>query len=213
MNPTMLLTQMLPLIVFIVVDAVFNNIKASIISAVVFAIGQLIFYFIKTGQFDWFVLLDVGLIVGLGTVSLILKNEMFFKIKPAVIEIAAIIFLMVMALSPDSFLLNYFGRMMPKGSSINPLAVGMMKTMIFWMCGYMLVHIGAVLYTAFFSSRKMWAFVSGPGFYLLFIPVMVFLLVKALKKKRQLRNKNAPPRHLPVFASMSQPQGKQGKKK
>jgi cytochrome c-type biogenesis protein CcmH/NrfF len=38
-----------------------------------------------------------------------------------------------------------------------------MKTMLLWMSGYVLIHIGAVLYTAFYSSRKMWAFFSGPG--------------------------------------------------
>ncbi len=179
-----LLGQMLPLIVFIIVDSVCNNIKVSIISAIVFAAGQLLFYYMKTGRFDWFVLLDVGLIAGLGFISIVLKNEMFFKVKPAIIEAATIIFMLVLIFSPDRFLLDYFGRMMPKGMMLNPAAIGALKKMLLFMCGYILVHVGAVLYTAQFSSRKMWAFVSGPGFYFLFIPVMAFIIVKRLRMRR-----------------------------
>lgn len=179
-----LLAQMLPLIVFIIVDSVCNNIKISIISAIVFAAGQLLFYYMKTGRFDWFVLLDVGLIAGLGFISIVLKNEMLFKVKPAIIEAATIIFMLVLIFSPDRFLLDYFGRMMPKGMALNPAAMSSLKKMLLFMCGYILVHIGAVLYTAQFSSRKTWAFVAGPGFYFLFIPVMVLVVVKRLRMRR-----------------------------
>jgi intracellular septation protein A len=186
MTPLQLLGQMLPLIVFIIVDSLFNNIKISIISAIAFALCQLAFYYAKTRAFDWFVLLDVGLIAALGSISIVFKNDLFFKVKPAIIEAATIIFFLVMVLSPDRFLSDYFGRMMPKGMALRPGAIGAMKTMLLWMCGYVVIHIGAVLYTAFHSSRRMWAFVSGPGFYLLFIPVMAVLIVKNVRKRRRL---------------------------
>jgi intracellular septation protein A len=186
MSPMTLLGQMLPLIVFIIVDSLFNNIKISIISAIAFAIVQLVFFYVKTNQFDWFVLLDVGLIVGLGTISIVLKNEIFFKVKPAVIEGATIVFFLVLILLPDHFLLGYFGRMMPSGMILKPAAVGTMKTMLLWMTGYVLLHIGAVLYTAFYSTRKIWAIVSGPGFYLLFIPVMIVIIAKTVRKRRSI---------------------------
>ena len=190
MSPMMLLGQMLPLIVFIIVDSLFNNIRISIVSAIVFAAGQLVFFYVKTGQFDWFVLLDVGLIIALGTISIVFKNDFFFKVKPAIIEGATIIFFLVLIFSPDRFLLDYFGRMMPAGMVLKPTAIGTMKTMLFWMCGYVLLHIGAVLYTAFYSSRKIWAFVSGPGFYLLFIPIMVVIIAKNVRMHRRLSMNN-----------------------
>jgi intracellular septation protein A len=198
MNPMMLLGQMLPLLIFIIVDSIFNNIRTSIISAVVFAAGQLVFYFVKTGRFDWFVILDVALIAGLGAISIIFKNEIFFKVKPAIIEAATIIFFLALVVSPDKFLLDYFGRMMPSGMTLNPAAMGIMKKMLLWMCGYVVIHIGAVLYTAFYSSRKLWAFVSGPGFYVLFVPVMGVVLVKAIRKRRRGLILNAP-QGLPIF--------------
>ena len=183
--PLQLLAQMLPLIVFIIIDSLFNNIRFSITSAVVFAAGQLIFFYVKTGQLDWFVLLDVGLIVALGAVSVIFKNDLFFKVKPAIVEAAAIVFFMVMALSPDRFLLGYFGRMMPKGMVMTPQTIGVMKHLLLIMCVYILVHIGAVLYTALYASRRMWAFVSGPGFYLLFIPAIGMILLRRYRRRRR----------------------------
>ena len=176
---------MLPLIVFIIVDALFNNIRVSIISAIVFATGQVAFFYVKTGRVDWFIFLDVGLILGLGIIAILFKNEMFFKVKPAIVEAAAIIFFLVLIFSPDQFLLDYFGRMMPKGKVLNPAAIGLMKTMLVWMSVYILLHIGAVLYTALYSSRKLWALVSGPGFYVLFIPIMAVLIIKALRRRRK----------------------------
>lgn len=186
MNPMLFLGQMLPLIVFIIVDSIFNNVRISIVSSIVFAAGQLVFYYAKTGRFDWFVLLDVGLIIALGTIAIIFKNDLFFKVKPAIIEAATIVFFLVLVLSPDRFLFDYFGRMMPAGMVLKPSAIGTMKSMLLWMCGYVLLHIGAVLYTAFYSSRRMWAFVSGPGFYLLFIPVMGVLIFKNVRRQRNL---------------------------
>lgn len=173
-----LLGQILPLIVFVIVDSISSNIRVSIISAIVFAAGQLLLFYFKTGQFDWFVLLDVGLIAAFGIVSIVFKNEMFFKVKPAVIEGATVIFLLVMIFSPDSFLLNYFGRMMPKGMALKSAMIGPLKTMLHLMCWYIVLHICSVLYTAFYASRRTWAIVSGPGFFLLFIPVMIVLLIR-----------------------------------
>jgi len=183
MNPTFFLIQMLPLIVFIIIDTVTNNIRLSIVSAVVFAAGQLVYFYMKTGRFDWFVLLDAGLIVALGAVSVILKNDLFFKVKPAIIEAITVVFLFVLVAAPETFLLSYFNRMLPAGMTLNPLAIGTMKSMLVWMCVYVLLHIAAVLYTAFYSSRRVWAFVSGPGVFLLFIPVVVVLLVKNSRRR------------------------------
>lgn len=188
MNPTFFLIQMLPLIVFIIIDTVTNNIRLSIVSAVVFAAGQLVCFYMKTGRFDWFVLLDAGLIVVLGAVSVVLKNDLFFKIKPAIIEAITVVFLFVLIAAPETYLLGYFNRMLPAGMTLNPLAIGTMKSMLVWMCVYVLLHIGAVLYTAFYSSRRVWAFVSGPGVFLLFIPVVAVLFVK--KNRRRMKAKS-----------------------
>ena len=187
MNPTVFLTQLLPLVVFIVVDALVTDVRISIVCAVVFAVGQLAWTWAKSHQLDWFVLLDVGLIVALGGVAVVFKNDLFFKVKPAIIEAITIVFMVALILAPDDFLKGYFGRMMPT-RPLQPEAIAVMKSMLRWMSLYIAVHIAAVLYTAFRSSKQTWAWVSGPGFYLLLIPLMAVVLAKRIKARRRARN-------------------------
>jgi hypothetical protein len=177
------LTQLLPLLVFIVVDALVTDVRISILCAIVFALGQLTLTWAKTHQFDWFVLVDAGLIAVLGGVAIAFQNDLFFKIKPAIIEAVGIALMLALIFAPDRFLLGYFGRLMP-GRLLRPEALGPLKSMLAAMCLYTTLHIAAVLYTAFRSSRQVWAWVSGPGFYLLFIPIMAVVIAKRLKARR-----------------------------
>lgn len=186
MNPTLLLTQLLPLLVFIVADALVTDVRVSILCAVVFALGQLAFTWARSHAFDWFVVLDVGLIASLGAIAIVFKNDVFFKVKPAIIEGITIVFMLALILAPDRFLMGYFGRIMP-GRELRPEALAAMRSLLGWMALYTAVHLGAVLYTAFRSSKQTWAWVSGPGYYLLFVPIMAVVLGKRLKARRRER--------------------------
>ena len=181
-NPMRLfLIQLLPLIVFIVVDSFVTDVRISIASAIIFAAGQMVFVYVHSRRFEWLILIDVGLIAGLGGVSIAFDNELFFKVKPAIIEGLTIIFILVLILAPGRFLLRYFGRMMP-GMVFRPEALRMMKLMLGLICAGTAVHIGGVLYTAFYSSKEVWAFVSGPGFYIIVLPIGVIpVIIKRLR--------------------------------
>lgn len=181
---TMLL-QMLPLLVFILVDMIFSNTVISIVSAILFAIFQMGFTFVKTGSPDYFVLIDVVLIAGLGAVSIFLKNDLFFKMKPAIIEAVMVVLIIALALSPESFLIKYLSRFLPAGMQLLPEMVPAMKRMLAGVAFYTILHIGAVWFTAFHSSRKVWALVSGPGYFFIFIPIMAIVLYKRFRKPAQ----------------------------
>lgn len=186
MNPMkLLMIQLLPLLVFIVIDSFVDDVRISIGCAVLFAIGQLAFTWVATRRFEWLILVDVGLIAGLGAVSIALDNDLFFKVKPAIVEALVIVLFVVLLVAPSRFLLRYVGRMMP-GRVLRPEAVGAMKVMLTVICAATALHIGAVLYTAFQSSREVWAFVSGPGFYLFVLPAGagVVLVMRARRPKR-----------------------------
>lgn len=197
MNIITLFLQLLPLLVFIVADAVFNNPKLSIILAVITAAGQMAFFYRQNGQIDWFILLDVALIVSLGALSILLNNDLFFKLKPGLIDFIAIILFLVFIFSPDKFLLGYFGRIMQaQNMSFRPDMVPVMKTMLGWMCLYFALHAGAVVYTALYASRKTWAFVAGPGLYFLFIPALVVIIIKKVRQKRHVPSPSVGTSHL-----------------
>ena len=189
MSPVVLLTQLLPLIVFIVVDALVTNPRISILCAVLFALGQLAYTWIKSRRLDWFVVIDVGLIVILGGIAIVFENDRFFKVKPAIVEGISIVLMLALIVAPDRFLVGYLGRTMP---TLRPEALGVMKSMLVWMSLSTALHVVAVLYTAFRASRQTWAWVSGPGFYLVLIPIVAYVLAKRRRKAAQAPGGSPP---------------------
>jgi intracellular septation protein A len=189
MRPVVLLTQLLPLLVFIVVDALVTDARISILCAVVFALGQLVYTWRNSRRLDWFVVVDVGLIAILGGIAIVFENDQFFKVKPAIVEGISIVLMVALVFAPDAFLIGYLSRNMP---SLRPEVLGVMKSMLVWMAFFMGLHVVAVLYTAFRASRQIWAWVSGPGFYLMFVPVVVFVLVRRRRALRRARLSRAP---------------------
>lgn len=172
------LLQVLPLLVFVLVDLLVDDVRISIAAAIAFAAVQLVVTWARTKRFDWFVVLDVALIAGLGGVSIALKDELFFKIKPAIIEGVTIAFMVGLLLAPTPFLIRYVERLTP-GKALTPDGLALMRAMLAWGSVATGVHIVAVLYTAFFQSKAVWAAVSGPGFYVAFAPVMGILVWRA----------------------------------
>jgi intracellular septation protein A len=176
LNPLMpFLTQLLPLLAFLVVDAFVTDVRISIAVAIAFAVVQLLVTWARARRFDWFVVLDVVLIAGLGGLSIALEDEFFFKLKPAIIEGVSVVVMLALVFAPARFLLAYLGRMVPNGS-LGPEAVGMMKQLLWLMCACTVVHIALVLYTAVAATKETWAFVSGPGFYLCLLPLGAYVL-------------------------------------
>ena len=51
MTQIQLLAQILPLLVFIVVDSIWNDVKISIVSAIVLLLSNYFYFYYKTGQF------------------------------------------------------------------------------------------------------------------------------------------------------------------
>lgn len=186
MSPTFFIIQMLPILIYIVVDTIWSKPIVSISAAIACATFQLWFTWQQKQMVDWFILLDVALIVGMGVISIVLKDETFFKLKPAIINALFMVFMVVLIVSSDSFLEGYMGRMLPKGMALNAQVIAAMKQMLFFMIFFLAAHTGAVIYTALYSSKKLWAFIAGPGMFFFFIPVMAVVLYRRYKTKKAL---------------------------
>ena len=172
------LLQVLPLLVFVLVDLLVDDVRVSIAAAIGFAALQLVVTWARRRRFDWFVVLDVAFIAGLGGVSIALKDELFFKLKPAIVEGVTIAFMVGLLLAPTRFLTRYLERL-TAGKAIGPEGLSLMRAMLTWGSVATAVHIVAVLYAACFESKAAWAAVSGPGFYVAYVPVIGFLLWRA----------------------------------
>lgn len=188
MNRSKLLLQLLPgfipLFVFIIADEIWGT-KIGLIVAIAFGVGELIYTWVKDRKFDKFILFDTLLIVVLGIVSIILDNDVFFKLKPALIGSLMCIILGISVFTPANLILNMSQRYM-KGMNLNDSQYIMlqknMKTM-FWI---FTIYTLLVFYSVWFMSKEAWAFISGALFYIIFGVWFLFEIVKNKIAQRSL---------------------------
>ena len=195
MNQRRLLLQLIPgfipLFAYIIADDLWGT-ETGLIVAIGFGLAELTFYRIKDGRFDKFILLDTLLIVVLGVVSVALDNDIFFKLKPALLGVLMCIFLGISAFTPGNLMLNMSKRYM-KGIDLDDQQQVMLKNNLksmFWMLvGYTLL----VFYSTWFMSKEAWAFISGGFLYILFGLWFVFELVrKNIVQKRMAKEEWLP---------------------
>jgi len=179
-----LLPGFLPLFVFIAADEIWGT-KIGLIVAVVFGIAQLIFTFIREKRFDKFVIFDTGLIVIMGVISIVLENDIFFKLKPALIGLILVVILGISAFTPNNFMLAMSKRYI-KDVEINDAQIKQLTTSIKAMFFIFLAHTLLVFYSAFYMSKEAWVFISGGLFYILFGAYFVFEFARNKFKAKNL---------------------------
>jgi isopentenyldiphosphate isomerase/intracellular septation protein A len=173
----------IPLLIFIIADEFFGT-KIGIIAAITVGILEFSYYYIKYRQIEKFVLFDVGLIITLGAISLILENDLFFKLKPALIETILLILLGIHAFSNKPLLL-LLGKRYLKDLQIDELQIGLMKKITRLIFFIVLFHTALIIYAAYYLSTEAWAFISGGLFYIIFGLVFVgqFVYFKFFKPR------------------------------
>lgn len=155
--------------------------------AIASGIIELCYYWIKDKTFDKFILLDTLLIIVLGVISIVFDNEVFFKIKPALIGALMCIILGLSVFTPANLLLNMSKRYM-RGIELNDNQYQhFLRNMrvLFWI---FLGYTGLVFYSVWFMSKEAWAFISGGLFYVIFGAYFLYELVKNKLKNKQLQN-------------------------
>ena len=139
-----LLPGLIPLFIFILADEIWGT-TIGLYVALGFGVGEFLFYLIKDKIIDKFILLDTGLLLVMGVISIALENDIFFKIKPALIEG---ILLSVIAFSlwgPKNIIMamsqRYMGEMI-----LNPEQEKMMRQsmiVVFWITSaHIVLEIG-----------------------------------------------------------------------
>ena len=172
----------LPLIVFIMADAIWGT-EIGLIVAIGVGIIEFIFSYIKDKVIDKFILLDVGLIVVLGTVSILLENEIFFKLKPALIELIFCVVLGISVFSPVNIMMLMSKRYM-KNIELNEAQVQQFSRSLQALFYIFLAHTVLIVYSAFFMSKGAWAFISGGLFYILFAVYFGFEFIRTRRKRK-----------------------------
>jgi isopentenyldiphosphate isomerase len=130
--------------------------------------------------------------VALGAVSIILDNDIFFKLKPGLIELILVAVLGISAFSPVN-IIGLMGQRYMKGTTFNDAQVVQMRKSLKSLFYIFTAHTLLVFYAAFFMSKEAWAFISGGLFYILFGVYFLIELVRQKRKQKQLVNEEWVP--------------------
>ena len=173
----------IPLFVFIIADELFGT-ETGLIVAVAVGVVQLVYYIIRYRRLEKFIFFDTGLIILLGSISILLHDEIFFKLKPGLIELILVALVGVHAFSSKPVLLlmgkRYLGDM-----KILPEQEEMMRRLSKVLFFIFLIHTILIVYSAYFWSKEVWAFISGGLFYILFGIILAgqWVYIKFFKNK------------------------------
>ena len=168
---TMLLFDLVPLIVFTILDTL-GNMRYALIGAVIAAIINLLYSHLFLGGIDAISLVFVGIIVFSAALSYYAQNPLFFKLKPAAIAcMTACIMLVTSAIDTPVMveMVDQYAPMMPEMIK-NPveqerLLTVLERTNLYMGFGFIIYAI-ACTWAAFYMSRWSWLAISGPGLYL-----------------------------------------------
>lgn len=166
----------IPIILFVIADSIWG-IKTGLIIAVIFGALQFAYVLLKHKKAEYFILADTLLLIVLGIVSLLLNNDSYFKLKPAMIESIFAVLLGISVYSKHNIMM----QMSKKYFKDIQLTEGQAKefrrnlTVTFYL---FILHIVLVVYSAYFMSEQAWAFVSSVLLYILFGGYFLFQYVR-----------------------------------
>lgn len=173
----------LPLLIYILVEDLVGF-MAAVTLAVVFAAVQLMVIFFREKKWDFFTLLDLGILVLLSGISLAFHSDRMIKLKPAFMNLLFIGMIGVTVYSSRPLLIEMLRRNL-RGIPLEEDQVKEMKRMMKGVLVLLVFHTGLIIYAAYYLSSEAWGFISGGLFYLLF--VFMIILELARKKWNQIR--------------------------
>ena len=195
MNRTALLKKLLPgfipLFIFIVADEVWGT-KTGLFVAIGVGVLEMLWIAIREKRFEKFVLFDTLLLVVLGAVSILLHNDIFFKLKPGLIELILIAVLGVSAFSKLN-IIGLMGKRYMKDIAFNDAQMAQMQKSLKYLFYIFSLHTVLVFYSAFYMSNEAWAFISGGLFYIIFAVYFLFEMYRQRRKNKKLINEEWVP--------------------
>jgi isopentenyldiphosphate isomerase/intracellular septation protein A len=177
-----LLPGFIPLIVYIVADEIWGM-KIGLIVALLTGIGEMVMTWIKEKRMDKFVLLDTFLLIALSGVSILLNDDLFFKLKPALLELILAVIVGLSAFSSFDIIGSMTKRYMKEMTLIDSQQLIFRKNLrnMFYL---IIGHILLILCSAFWMSKEAWAFISGG---LLYIIMVFYFGIEYFRNKKNNR--------------------------
>jgi intracellular septation protein A/isopentenyldiphosphate isomerase len=182
-----LLPSLLPLLVYVAAEAFFGE-AIGLIVGVGVGLVEFVVVFIRDRKPDPFVAVDTLLLVLAGAVSFISGNDLFFKLKPAVIELVFGASFALFLVLPPKYLASYLARQL-KGIELPPTALPAMRKSLGALLAILGLHALLTVFAALRLSTAVWGFISGALLYILFGLLFLVQFVTARLAARRHRDR------------------------
>lgn len=155
-----LLVTLLPIIIYVIVDAVWGF-RAGIVAAMVSIIATILFHYLLFDTIDQFIIGEGVFILVMGTLSLFLNNSHYFKLQPAIMGVIFSLILIWFEIFDEPFFIKMIptsAKMLPEFAELltSPQMQQAMARMSKVMIGVFLVHAGLVVWSALRWSNVGW---------------------------------------------------------
>ena len=155
----------LPLLVYIGAELIFGE-TIGLLAGLGMGILEFTVSLAREKKADLFIAADTILLAVMGLLSLFLRNQLFFRIKPAVIEMLMGIAVTVLLFLPPKVMRNYLGHQV-KGLILDESALPALRRSLVMMVVVLAAHASLTLWAAYAASTALWGFVSGGLLYIM----------------------------------------------
>ena len=172
----------IPILVFILSEESLG-LNYAIYLSISSGLSVFLYILLKEKRKDYFILFDTILVALFGLVSILFQNELFFKLKPGVVQLILLIMLAAMIFLDDKYLLKMVSRYNSAENYSKIMISGMKQSMrpMFYIIS---LHTLLIFISAFYMSKEMWGFISGPLFYII---IGVYFILNFWKIKKVQR--------------------------
>ena len=164
---------LLPVIAFTIIEEKYG-VVAGLIAGMVFGGGEIIFEIIKYKKVQTITWIGNGLLIGLGAVSLISTDGIWFKLQPALFEFGFFIFLLCSWILKKPFMKLMIEKQNPTAPDFLKNAMSGITLRISF---FFLAHAIIATYAAFYWSTEAWAILKGVGLTVSMVLYMVLEMV------------------------------------
>lgn len=174
-----IILPLVPIIAYILIDMLIKDEKISLMIALCIGVLEFIVTTIINKKPDFFILVDLLLLIMLGGISILFNNPLFFLFKPAVVEGVLLILMVIFTIYPDIYS-KYMKRFIKRDIKVQ---TDNFKTILIVFDIIIMTHIILIVVSALFADKTVWGFVSTILLYILFFAAfLVIFLVNIIKR-------------------------------
>ena len=182
MTLTFLLMTLLPIIAFAIADAT-AGLKTGVVLAIVLSIALCLANWLILGAFEPISLIEPVFFIVLGLISLRVKNSIYFKFQPVVVNVLSALLLAGFQIAGQPFLVRWapaMDKLMPtekQGILTSPAILEKLSLISHALIYVFLIHGAWVAWVALKKSNWAWVAVRLAGYPLLLGTVVLVMLL------------------------------------